>query len=40
LQLARVAEFIAKRMCIPRDMGAPAGAQLRAALMLAARALR
>jgi glutathione S-transferase len=37
---ARLADFVAKRLCVPRDMGAPAGAQLRAALILAAAGLR
>jgi hypothetical protein len=31
---------VAKRLCVPRDMGAPAGVQLRAALILAAAGLR
>mmetsp|Transcript_1219 Transcript_1219/g.3234 ORF Transcript_1219/g.3234 Transcript_1219/m.3234 type:complete len:109 (-) Transcript_1219:52-378(-) len=40
LQLAQMAHSLAKRLCVPRDMGKPAGEQLRAALQLAAHALR
>ncbi|KAG8464394.1 hypothetical protein KFE25_003457 [Diacronema lutheri] len=39
-RLAKIGEFVARRLCVPRDMGQPAAEQLRAALLLSAHALR